>query len=92
MVSRERNAGFLLPEQWFRMNGIPALSAGMVALKVRTAGSKGAGILKDTPCVVVDLSDATELCKKVLALPIHPYLEMEEQELVVEVVRGYLRH
>lgn len=43
-----------------------------------------------TPCEVVDLSDATELCKKVLALPMHPYLEKDEQELVIEVVRGYL--
>ena len=49
------------------------------------------GAFKGTPCEVVDLPVTTELCKKVLALPMHPYLEMEEQDLVVEVVRGYLR-
>lgn len=48
------------------------------------------GAFKGTPCEVVDLSVTTELCKKVLALPMHPYLEKDEQDLVVEVVRGYL--
>ena len=49
------------------------------------------GAFKGTPCEVVDLSVTTELCKKVLALPMHPYLEKDEQDLVVEVVRGYLQ-
>ncbi len=49
------------------------------------------GAFKGTLCEVVDLSATTELCKKVLALPMHPYLEKDEQELVVEVVRGYLQ-
>ena len=48
------------------------------------------GAFEDTPCEVVDLSVTTELCKKVLALPMHPYLEKDEEDLVVEVVRGYL--
>ena len=48
------------------------------------------GAFKNTPCEVVDLSVTTELCKKVLALPMHPYLEKDEQELVIETVREYL--
>lgn len=38
----------------------------------------------------MDLSVTSELCKRVLALPMHPYLEKGEQDLVVEAVRGYL--
>lgn len=49
------------------------------------------GAFRGTPCEVVDLSVTSELCKRVLALPMHPYLEKGEQELVVEVVRGYLQ-
>jgi len=45
------------------------------------------GAFKDTPCVVVELSVTTELCKRVLALPMHPYLELDEQEQVIEIVR-----
>ena len=50
------------------------------------------GAFKGTPCEVVDLSVTTELCKKVLALPMHPYLEKDEQEFVIEVVKEFLKH
>lgn len=37
-------------------------------------------------CVKVDLSVSTGLCKKVLALPMHPYLKEEEQKRIVEAI------
>lgn len=42
------------------------------------------------PCGGGDLSVTTKLCERVLALPMHPYLEEKEQEVVVEAVRQYL--
>jgi len=37
-------------------------------------------------CVKVDLSTCTEICKRVLALPIHPYLKEEEQKMIVDAI------
>jgi len=44
----------------------------------------------DKLCEVVDLSVTTKLCKSVLALPMHPYLEKEEQDMVIKAVKEYL--
>ena len=48
------------------------------------------GAFKEMPCVVGDLSVTTELCKRVLALPMHPYMEEEEQQIVIEAVREFV--
>ena len=45
------------------------------------------GAFRGMSCKVVDLSVTEQLCKRVLALPMHPYLEEEEQNLVIEEVR-----
>lgn len=42
-------------------------------------------------CVKVDLSVAADLCRRVLALPIHPYMTMEEQDEVIREVLFYSR-
>lgn len=39
-----------------------------------------------TDCVKVDLSVCTGLCKRVLALPMHPYLKEEEQKMIVAAI------
>lgn len=49
------------------------------------------GAFKNTACTVVDLSVTTEMCKRILALPIHPYMEVSEQQAVIEAVREYLK-
>ena len=49
------------------------------------------GAFQNVPCVVTDLSMTSALCKHVLALPMHPYLEEAEQDLVIEAVKEYLR-
>lgn len=48
------------------------------------------GAFKDVDCVVTDLSVTTDLCKRILALPMHPYLEEEEQIKVIDAVKEYL--
>ena len=48
------------------------------------------GAFRDTPCVVTELSVTTELCKRVLALPMHPYLDEAEQGKVIAAVKGYV--
>ena len=48
------------------------------------------GAFRATPCVMTELSVTTELCKRVLALPMHPYLDEAEQQVVVDAVREFL--
>lgn len=40
-------------------------------------------------CVKVDLSVTEGLCDRVLALPIHPYMEEEEQDSVIQAIREF---
>lgn len=42
-------------------------------------------------CVKVDLPITRELCRKVLALPLHPYMTLEEQEQVIDVIKEFLK-
>lgn len=44
----------------------------------------------NTPCKIVDLSVTEELCKRVLALPMHPYMMAEEQDMVINAVKRYV--
>lgn len=47
------------------------------------------GAFAGMDCVKVDLSVAADLCRRVLALPMHPYLTAEEQEEVISHIRTY---
>ena len=48
------------------------------------------GAFQNTLCTVVDLGATKALCKRVLALPMHPYLEETEQNKVIEAIKEYL--
>lgn len=41
-------------------------------------------------CIKTELKISRELCGRVLSLPLHPYIEREEQEDVVRSIREYL--
>lgn len=41
-------------------------------------------------CVKTDLSVTADLCKRVLALPMHPYMTEEEQDEVIGEIKAYL--
>lgn len=45
---------------------------------------------KELDCVKVDLSVTAELCRRVLALPMHPYMTAEEQDEVIRGMKAYL--
>lgn len=48
------------------------------------------GAFQGLNCVKVDLSVTAALCRRVLALPLHPYMIKEEQDAVVVGIREYL--
>lgn len=49
------------------------------------------GAFAGMDCVKVDLSVAVDLCQRVLALPMHPYLTAEDQEEVIRFVDAFIR-
>lgn len=48
------------------------------------------GAFKGMDCVKVDLSVAKDLCERVLALPMHPYMTEAEQDEVVREIKAYI--
>ena len=48
------------------------------------------GAFHGMDCVKTDLSVTADLCRRVLALPMHPYLTKEEQDVVTGEIRRYL--
>lgn len=48
------------------------------------------GAFKELDCVKVDLSVTEDLCRRVLALPMHPYMTEEEQDEVIRGIRAYV--
>lgn len=49
------------------------------------------GAFHGMDCVKTDLSVTAGLCRRVLALPMHPYLTKEEQDVVTGEIKGYLK-
>lgn len=48
------------------------------------------GAFQGLNCVKVDLPVTADLCRRVLALPLHPYMTREEQDAVVVGIKEYL--
>lgn len=47
------------------------------------------GAFAGMDCVKVDLSVTADLCRRVLALPMHPYLTVEEQGEIIREIKAY---
>lgn len=45
---------------------------------------------KNMDCVKTDLSVTANICKRILALPLHPYMEQEEQDNVIIGIKNFL--
>ncbi|MCR2049081.1 DegT/DnrJ/EryC1/StrS family aminotransferase [Acetatifactor muris] len=48
------------------------------------------GAFAGLDCVKVELPVTADLCRRVLALPMHPYLTAEEQEEVIREIKAYV--
>ena len=44
---------------------------------------------EEMDCVKTDLSMTEQLCHRILALPIHPYMEAEEQDMVINCIKDF---
>lgn len=72
-------------QAYLRENGIPSMIYYPIPMHEQKAFS-------DIKCVYGDLSVTTAICGRVLSLPMHPYLERKEQEMIVECVRAFLKN
>lgn len=70
-------------QAYLKEGGIPSMIYYPKPMSRQTA-------FKDMDCIKVTTPAAEDLCKRVLALPIHPYMKSEEQEKVVSRVRDFL--
>lgn len=50
----------------------------------------GQGAFSGMDCVKTDLSVTESVCKRVLALPVHPYMETLEQDYVITAIKDYI--
>lgn len=48
------------------------------------------GAFSGTKCVYTDLSVTENVCDRVLSIPVHPYLTLEDQDAVVKAIKEYL--
>lgn len=46
---------------------------------------------KKMDCIKVSLENTENLCKRILALPIHPYLSQEDNKYIVDIIKMYLQ-
>lgn len=70
-------------QSYLREQGIPSMIYYPKPMHQQTAFS-------GSDCKLVDLPVSEGLCGRVLALPIHPYLEEKEQKIVIEAVKQFL--
>lgn len=68
---------------YLKENGIPSMIYYPKPMSSQTA-------FQGMECVKTELKAAKRLCQRVLALPLHPYLEQEEQDRVVYYMKKYL--
>lgn len=69
-------------QESLKAEGVPSMVYYPIPMSAQTAFSQ----VDKRPCPV-----AAELCKRVLSIPIHPYISEEEQATVVQGIAKYLR-
>lgn len=70
-------------QAYLKDKGIPTMIYYSKPMNCQTA-------FKDYDCRKVDLSVTEQICQRILALPLHPYMMMEEQEKVMDCIKEFL--
>lgn len=78
--SEERDA----LQQHLKENGIPSMIYYPKPMNRQMAFEK-------MDCIKVSLENTANLCKRILALPIHPYLSQEDNKYIVDIIKMYLQ-
>lgn len=78
--SEERDA----LQQHLKENGIPSMIYYPKPMSRQMA-------FEEMNCIKVSLENTENLCKRILALPIHPYLSQEDNKYIVDIIKMYLQ-
>lgn len=69
-------------QAYLKERGIPSMIYYPKPMSRQTA-------FEEMDCVKTDLSVTEQLCHRILALPIHPYMEAEEQDMVINCIKDF---
>lgn len=69
-------------QAYLKERGIPSMIYYPKPMSRQTA-------FEEMDCVKTDLSVTEQLCRRILALPIHPYIEAEEQDMVINCIKDF---
>lgn len=69
-------------QAYLKERGIPSMIYYPKPMSRQTA-------FEEMDCVKTDLSVTEQLCRRILALPIHPYMEAEEQDMVINCIKDF---
>lgn len=73
-------------QEYLKQQGIPSMIYYRKPMHMQSA-------FGNVDCVKVDLSVTTSICDRVLSIPIHPYMQYEDQDKVVEeIMNGRKRY
>lgn len=72
-------------QEYLKVQNIPSMIYYKKPMHMQTA-------FQDIDCIKVDLSITSQLCDRVLSIPIHPYLNMSEQDFVVQSIKKFVHH
>lgn len=70
-------------QEYLKRQGIPTMVYYPKPMSRQTA-------FQGMDCVKTDLSVSASLCRRVLALPLHPYISEDEQACIVEKIKNYV--
>ena len=70
--------------EWLKEKGIPTMIYYPKSMSGQTA-------FKGLDCIKVDMPAARDLCERVLALPMHPYITEKEQSVIVKEIKLFIQ-
>ena len=71
-------------QSFLKERGIPSMIYYPKPMSRQTAFQK-------MDCVKVKLRIAEDICKRILALPLHPYMGQEEQNMIIKYIKDFKR-
>ena len=70
-------------QEYLKQKGVPSMIYYRKPMHVQKAFS-------EDDCVKVDLSVTSSICNRVLSIPVHPYMQEEEQNVVINAIKEFM--
>ena len=70
-------------QEYLKQKGVPSMIYYRKPMHVQKA-------FAEDDCVKVDLSVTSSICDRVLSIPVHPYMQEEEQNVVINAIKEFM--